>query len=83
MKGRFNFTKDKLTQEQKIYLSNLFGIGGGATLYTEWQYMFPIIEVKPLSIWQQILIIIVSVTMLFIGLKFQDIENGNTSNGYN
>ena len=80
MKGRFNLTKDTLSKEQRTYLSNLFGIGGGAVLYTEWQYAFAMNEIKPLTVWQQIMIVFISVTMLSIGALFQEKDDGDPRN---
>ncbi|MDD9899037.1 MAG: hypothetical protein OXU45_08590 [Candidatus Melainabacteria bacterium] len=59
----------QFNQEQKSYIGNILGIGGGAVLFTWWQMLVPLTSDMPeYGFFSQAAIIAIAGVMIFIAI---------------
>lgn len=62
----FKAVISKSNDKQNSYLSNIFGVGGGAVMYTIWQMMLSE-DFSPILTLQVIAMLVLSLSLLFVG----------------
>jgi membrane protein implicated in regulation of membrane protease activity len=68
-KIRFKGLISRSNEKQNSYISNIFGVGGGAVMYTAWQVLLA--EAFSFNLWIKLSsMLILSIILLFIGYSF-------------